>query len=216
MDSASPEFTRAWQLYFKQRGGIGPGLPPDVMPVVVMDDNTGGPYPPCRIWHAGMRVGPVAAQLAYVGIQNADGAQPGAGLQGSNVINSRVVIDRVTFASSDSPPTVPIDVQVRLADVNSEPFNGVAGFVAKQADESGADPVASAGFAPRVGNVWIGARNTTPIFTTGAQIVPVRSLLAQTLSGPFTLPPQTILYVINNALAGEITAFFQGRYYGGA
>jgi len=135
VDAASPEFTRAWQLYFKQRGGVGPTLPPEVIPVVIMDDNSLGPYVTYRAWFGGLSVAGVAGQRSAFCVQNSDGAQSGGGVQGTQQVKSMVVVDRISFVSSDGA-AAPIDVVIRISDTNTEPIT----IGALQCDDAAGDP----------------------------------------------------------------------------
>ena len=68
------ELARAWQSYFRQKGGAAPTIPGELLPVVIMDDNTNGPFPPCRTWFAGNTQIAVAAQFSYFIMSNSDSA----------------------------------------------------------------------------------------------------------------------------------------------
>lgn len=212
MDSVSPEFVRAWQLYFKQRGGIGPSLPPDVMPVVIMDDNSAGPYQPYRAWHASALGTIVAATRTTCAVFNADGGPPGGGVQGTQVVKSIVVVDRITAISTDGAVAAPFDLRIHTSDANNEALTGAS----SAALDLAGDPIGVGGFGatPQVGNVFVGVTNRALI--TAAAIVPVGNLLPVIVNGPFILQPQQILLVEQAALVGNLRCYFQGRYYGGA
>jgi len=57
----SPALSRAWENYFGQKGGQTPGVMADVVPVIIIDDDSQGPYPPHRRWAQG------GAQIGGVG-----------------------------------------------------------------------------------------------------------------------------------------------------
>lgn len=209
MDAASPEFARAWQLYFKQRGGVGPTLPPEVVPVVIMDDNSLGPYVVFRPWFAGLSVAGVAGQRSALLIQNSDGGQSGGGVVGTQTVKSMVVVDRVSFVSSDGAAAA-IDVKIRISDTNTEAIT----IGALQADDASGDPTGLLGGGPRVGNVQIGGRNAASIL--GGQLYPVRSVQQHILLGPWCLQPQQVLVICQEVNVGVIAGLAQGRYYGGA
>ena len=213
MDSASPELARAWQLYFKQRGGVGPTLPPDVLPVVVLDNNAFGPYPCCRPWFAGVRVTPVAAQRSAVVIGNYDGQAPGGGLTTQPPVKSICVVDRIRIWSVDGALAVPVDIQIRLTTVNEEPIN----VLARKADDAVGDYAGlwGTGTTPQLSMVQIGGRNAANLLSS-LHNVPIRTLLAVDLQGPWILHPQQQVNFVQEVNAGQIEAFAQGRYYGGA
>lgn len=212
MDSASPEFVRAWQLYFKQRGGIGPTLPPEVLPVVIMDDNSAGPYAPYRPWY-GSAIGTiVAATRTTCGVLNGDGSPPGGGVQGTQVVKSIVVVDKITAISTDGAVAAPFDLRIHISDTNNEPFTGASA----QALDAAGDPIGIGGFGstPQVGQVWIGVSNRVLVGPNA--IVPVGTLSQVVVTGPWILQPQQILLIEQAAIVGNLRCFFQGRYYGGA
>jgi len=217
MDAASPELAKAWQLYFKQRGGTGPSLPPDVLPVIVLDNNERGPYPCAQIFHAGLKsLAGGAGTFNAVGLGNFDGGVPGTGVKGTQPIKSRVVIDRIRVISTDGAAAAPLDLIARVSSVNDEPFNGtLPSQLEIQADDSAGTPL-GLGANARLGNVWVGSRQATAFFTTGDQRIPISGITAHEILGPFILNPQMIFYLVQAGTVGILGAFFQGRYYGGA
>jgi len=211
MDAASPEFARAWQLYFKQRGGVGPTLPPDVMPVMVLDDNSAGPYPPYRPWFAGLiNIAGGAGLRTAIGVMNQEGTPAGGGIVGTSQVRSVVVVDFIRFVSTDAGVAAPVDIALVMGEPNNTPLLLNIQVVDDAAPEK--DPTSSV--QPRIGMVAIGSRNSLTF--TNQQRVPVRTMLPQDLKGPFILGPQQILYVEQTALLGTLSCFFQGRYYAGA
>src|SRR5712671_1055455 len=67
-----PELAAAWQKYFTQKSGLSPDIPGQILPVVILDDNSRGPYQAYRGWHAGVAIGAFAGNYSYCGIANVD------------------------------------------------------------------------------------------------------------------------------------------------
>src|SRR6185437_13624076 len=91
------ELVRAWENYFRQRGGASPNIPQEVLPVVLLDDNA--PYPAFRAWVGSRTSAALAGNFSYVGVQNADPAGT----------RSVVVVEEIIWR-----PSVAADVTVCL------------------------------------------------------------------------------------------------------
>lgn len=185
------DLVRSWASYFKTKGGVVPRAPAEIVPVVIMDDASKGPYPPYRAWHFGAQTGPVAGQFSYVGVKNADVA----GTKGSVM-----VVDYILVVS----PT-PADVVPVITNDSSITF---AVFVAVEdcAEEKDQAPTNAPAFANVVGGVQsiVGGLGTQRVPMTGA---------VERIDGPWSLGPQGIFAVrplIVNAIIG---VYFRGRYY---
>jgi len=211
MDVMSPELARAWQQYFRQKGGIGPTLPPELIPVVVIDDNSDGPYPPCRIWVAGQIVAATAGVPPRLGIQNVDGFPIGGGLLGtSGVPRSVVVVDKILIQRD---ATVAGDFFAGITHHNLNPIDGAS----QAADDSGPEKDPTPGATrPSLGNVVCGQRVTGAAFIFGTNnILPgfAADVLPHIADGPWLLGPGQILYVERNLANVGMVVAFRGRYY---
>ena len=210
MDSASPEFVKAWQLYFRQRGGVGPQLPPEVLPVVVLDNNAQGPYPPYRPWHASIALAAGAGVRQKAGIQNLDGVPVGGGVMGTTPIRSMVVIDYLIYRCESAA-----DVFLTFTDPNQQPLSKAGTVKAVDDDSPGVDAFNVQ--RPRVGNVIIGGReDALQSGDSGPSSDDVGDVSPKRIDGPFLIGPQQIFLVEINAVAVGLRCFFKGRYYGGA
>jgi len=209
MDAARAELVRAWQLYFGQRGGAGPTLPPDVLPVIVLDDNSAGPYPPYRPWHTGGVDAAVAGQRSAVGVANYDGVALGGGLQTIQPIRSAVVVDFIRYRCEAAS-----DVFVAITNINTNPFEGGSEVTADDAaPEKDPSPLGN----PKIGNVMRGTLSQAAQLGSGSMISSddVGDIFPHDIPGPFVLGPGQILYVQENLLASGLRAWFRGRYYPG-
>ena len=193
-----PELDRAWQQYFTQRGGVGPDVPAQVLPVIVIDDNSKGPFPPYRGLYFGGILGALAANFSYAGIKNQDPL-----LQ----TKSAVVIDYAVVRNS----TAQDDFVCGITDgsqMNLNPYANVG-------DVSG-EKEQPAIFGPVIGNVQGGTLNSAGIFG-GIGLHPGGPITQGVrIDGPWVLGPQNIFVVRPLNLAEGIVAFFRGRYYPGS
>jgi len=202
MDAAHPDLVRAWQLYFGQRGGAGPSLPPDVLPVIVLDDNTG--WPPHQPFFSQNICTAVAGQRSSVGIANVDGYSTTGGTQVIQPIKSAAVIDKILWRCG-----VASDILIAISTLNLNPFT----FGDKAVDDAHpAKDVIGAQF-PRIGNVFTGTR--TQAAQLGDSGPCYLDALTHELNGQWILGPGQVLYVQENVLADLFQVYFQGRYYGG-
>lgn len=208
MDAAHPELVRAWQLYFGQRGGAGPSLPPDVLPTIVLDDNSNGPYPPYRPWFTSQLRGAVAGQRSACGVANVDGFIVGGGVQTIQPIRSAVVVDQVRWRVQVAGGS---NILVAISTLNANPFDGTSD---KPVDDAAPekDPGNLLAF-PRIGNVFSGIRSD--VGQLGDSGPPNTDLLTNELMGPWILGPGQVLWIQENVLNDALQVYFRGRYYGG-
>lgn len=187
----SPELARAWQQYFRVRGGAAPTLPSDILPVVILDDNSRGPYAAHRAWVAGIGQGALAANFTFVGILNADplGAS-----------RSAVVVDQIYVRL-----LVADDMAIGLTTPGVVPLAGPLQSVADAIQ----DKEATTG-APLLGNVQVGQVQQVAAF---GSLFPNNTTTLQRIDGPWTLGPQTELVIRPLSVNAAIAAFFRGRYY---
>lgn len=185
------ELVRAWEHYFRQKGGAAPVVPADILPVVIMDDNTRGPYPAYRAWVGGNQADAVAAQYSYVGVINQDDPAQ----------KSCVVVDEVIFRTTTTDDAwIGCTTKAILA-------LGTLSNVVDVAEEKDAAP----SDFPRLGNVQIGLLRSAQN-QVGTKI-PNGAITYQRLPGPWTLGPQAVLYLQTVIVNNTLIAFFRGRYY---
>lgn len=188
-----PELVAAFLRYAGLKGGdIG-----QVVPVVVLDNIGGGPYPTSRIYQLGSAAGPTAAQFSYCGIMNNDPVG----------VLSSVVIDRIlvrTVAADDW----------RVVQTNLTTTAGLA--VGSSADDLSNERDRDAKDRPRLGTILQVQGTLVASFSTGVNIYPIAAGSAVgVIEGPFTLGPQAVLLVSPQTVNVLAQAMFRGRYYGG-
>lgn len=186
------EFVRAFENYFRIKGGAGPNIPQEVVPVVILDDTSKGPFPPSRTWFAGIDIGPLAANFDYIGIVNAD----------SSGVKSVVVVDEIWVA-----PGVADVVVIGVSNISGLPYSSLT--TAFDPDE---DKDQQASVLPVMGNVQLGTLQQVAAIGT-VQFGPLPINPPVSIPGPFTLGGQATLFVRPNSVNEGITAFFRGRYY---
>lgn len=212
MDSASPELVRAWQLYFKQRGGAGPTLPPDVLPVVILDDNSAGPFCAYRPFQAGATYVAQAGVYSKIGIQNTDDRfTVGSGIVGaSGVPRSVVVVDRVII-SKDA--VAGGDFYATLTHQNLFPMDFDIGPVADVSPQKDPD---SQFTRPQLGNVHIGFRQVgAALMGDNSGKLPgfTQDQLPHQADGPWIIGPGGIFYIERDVVNSSFSVYFRGRYY---
>jgi len=202
MDAAHPDLVRAWQLYFGQRGGAGPSLPGEVLPVIVLDDNPG--FPPYQPFFTQNICTAVAGQRSSVGVANVDGYSTTGGTQVIQPIRSVVVIEKIIWKCN-----VASDVFLAITNLNVNPFT----FGDKAVDDAHPAKDMTSGAFPRIGNVYSGTR--TQAGQLGDSGPCYLDAAVHELTGNWILGPSQVLYVQENVLADLFMVYFQGRYYGG-
>lgn len=182
------------------------GDPPEAVPVILIDDNSKGPYPPCRVWYGSSLSPNVAAQYSYAWVTNEDGvegqiAPTGRGKSVMVVddiyVKSLTAVDDFVIAITRKGSILP--TTTTLANDASE----------EKAVETSTNPVfgnVTINRNQQAGQLWLG---------NNSQVMPA-TYIAGTLHripGPFTLGPQGILAVAPSTVNNGIFAFFRGRYY---
>ena len=196
----SPELARAWEDFFKQRGGTGPDVPAQILPVVLMDDNSRGPYPPGRPWAAGRISSANAGIFNYLLIINTD-----TGNQKSIVVVDEIRV-RIPNLTED-------DVVVGVGAQSDIPGTS---FVPVDETSSRESPVAGGGRP--LGNVILG-QNFALAVALGNVVVPNQnqgaggSLAPLILQGPWCIPIGAQLFIRPANPNEGICAYFRGRYY---
>lgn len=188
----TPELLRGWQKYFRAKDS--PNVPADIISVVVLDDNSQGPFPPCRLWHAGSAIAPGAGNFGYLCIGNLD-------TDGHSV----VVVDELHIANQ----TAKQDWMLGIIRAVGGSFAISWGRVSDASTEK--DPGVPAD-DPTIGNVGFGAAQSavaavSKLFPGAAVNDIVR------IPGPFILGPGQAFGISCNVFANNIFAWFRGRYY---
>jgi hypothetical protein len=192
-----PELSRAFEDYFGRRGGETPNIPSEIVPVVIMDDNSKGPYVGCRHWMFGTNAGPSVGNLSIIGIENTDPI----GAQLSAVVIDWIVAEVAGGVVADFLMGIVYMSQVVLAD------GAVRDIVTdKDLGMSTGDP--------SFGNVKGGTRAQAgqPVAT----VYPGNSIangIPTRIEGPIILGPQQEFLIIPSIVNTGITAHFRGRYY---
>lgn len=188
----TPELARAYQAYFRTKGGEQPIVPRDVLPVVILDDNSLGPYPAYRAWHAGVSLAAGAVgEFSYIGIRNSDKLIP----------PSAVVVDSVDFRL-----TVAADVKIGITNDTTIVLGGQVP-VLDSAEEKETIP----SDAPKIGNAQIGFLNS--VGAVGTVFSPAGDLLPHRIDGPWTIGPNGVFLIRPGVAQIGIVAYFRGRYY---
>jgi hypothetical protein len=207
-----PELALGWERYFTQKSGLSPDVPGQVLPVVVMDDNSRGPYPAYRMWQAGYNPASLvgAGVLSRWGIMNTDGFVPAGsgqtvqGQPGSVCVVEYIILMRDATAGGDFFLT--------FTHTNNFPFD--AGSAALVADiNPQKDVIAQA--RPTFANVQVGARlNAATIIGDYSGILPGHcDGVVRRVDGPWILGPGQILYVERSQVTAGFTPYARGRYY---
>lgn len=190
-----PELARSWFNYFREKGGAAPTIPQEIVPVVIMDDNTNGPFPACRLWHYGTVIGAAVGNFSYLGILNNDDAK---------TQKSACVIDRIFAKYSVGVANFTIGV----VGIGALAFSSSA-----QVRDAVMEKELSIGFAePILGNV-LGGVATDPVNFNTAQFPsrPVGEVVE--IPGPFIVGPQQQLLLTTSVNNFSLQAYFRGRYY---
>lgn len=167
-----------------------------IIPVMVVEDVSKGPFPPSRIWHAGIGVAGVAAMIAHIGIVNNDPPGTGSGLTVDYIIARVGTADDLFVVVGQNIPTL----------------NLQKATVGDCSNEAGGLPAGSA-FDPRVGQAFIAAAQNG-VGLNGV-LWPNGGTLPQRLDGPWTLGPQAALIVRTATVNVILQAYFRGRYHAG-
>lgn len=193
------DLSRAFENFFRFKGGAQPTVPSEIVPVVIIDDNTVGPYPGHRRWMYGS--GPTgigsAGNFQYLGIQNAD---PLDRSQPSACVIDRLLVKNITAANDFA-----IGIAAGTGNVNIA-YGGTRDTVGDK----------EASFAinvdPLFGNVKAGYGQSASLF--GASLFPGSAVgLIVEIPGTWILGPQQQFFISSNVAQQSIHIFARGRYY---
>lgn len=190
------ELARQYLQYFGEKGADTPALAREIIPVVIMDDGSEGPYAPSIRWHAAAELTSSAGNFAYVGIVNNDPI---------NAAPSVVVVDRI-FAQN---LTAALEFVVGIAPKTGGPVNLALGAV--RDTDSGKDPASQTD--PLLSNVQIGVGQAAPAGVIATQFPKTAVGVTAEIPGTFIIRPQGALLLTVNAVASGLRVYFRGRYY---
>ena len=188
-DLLREELATAWQKYFRTRGGGGPSVAQELLPVIVIDHDL--PYPPCRIWHIAASSAAVAAQFSIVVLLNNDPLGT----------RSVVVLDR--FVANVASPLMLLGGG-SIAPVTAPTMATPVRDIAPEKELQAINPV--------LGQVTVGTNADAGALPGG---VSVYGSASQNQEGPWMLGPQQFLLLQHQTLNTNIAVYMRGRYYGG-
>lgn len=187
------ELTRAYQRFFGTRGGFTPAAFKEIMPVQIMDTES---WPTSRKWVVTETSIAVAAQVAFIIVENTDPADSG----------SLIIIDWLRmncFATSD--------VVFGLVPSSSAlGYNGAGPFAAVDLSPSvvsGASPVQA------VSNVQHGTGNAAAVGAIGGRWFNVATYELSPAMPRITIPPQCKFILACVLVNTQHSATIGGRYY---
>jgi hypothetical protein len=201
MPEGASDLIRAVRSYFRFKGQAL-----DTVPVVVIDDNSKGPFPPYRAWYGGAILAGVAAQYAYGWVTNEDG-KPGQ-IAPAGPGKSAVIVDEIFAVCT----TAVDDYFISMSKKGSPAAPAVTALANDAAQEKVLDePVTN----PQFGNVTINQVNQPgQLWGNNSQRFPGGALgIVTRIPGPFVLGPQGVLAINPATLANSMLVFFRGRYY---
>jgi hypothetical protein len=195
-----PELSRAFEDYFGRRGGATPNVPNEIVPVVIMDDNTKGPYVGCRHWVYGFFRVALAGNFSFAGVENTDPLSSGG--EFSACVVDRILVEAINFGAA-------VGVDYIMGNVFQ------SGFVL--ADGPVRDVITDKELAfttgdPQFGNVkgGVSAALASPV-NTWVPGGPAGTVTR--LDGPWVLGPGQSLIISPTIVNCGILAHFRGRYY---
>lgn len=199
MPEGSSDLIRAARSYFRVKGSAL-----DVVPVVVIDDNSRGPIPAYRVWYASAILGAVAAQYAYGWITNEDGVQGQIAPTGPG--KSAVVVDEIYVKAVTAVDDYFISISRK---------GSITSGISAKANDAAQAPEADLVTNPLFGNVTVNQTNQAgQLWGNNSQVFPGGALgIVTRIPGPFVLPPQGILAINPASLANSMIVHFRGRYY---
>lgn len=199
---SSSDLVRSVANYFRVKG-----TPVEAVPVVVMDDNSRGPFPPHRRWYGSALAPALAANYSYAWVTNEDGRE--GQIAPTGLGKSVVVVDEIYVKAQNAADDFVVAISRKgsiLPNLGTTNANDAS-------EEKALDPTTN----PVVGNVSINKTQQVGQLWLGnnSQVWPATFVAGQVLliPGPFTLGPQGLLAVACSNLANGIFAMFRGRYY---
>ena len=203
----NPDLVRAFQAYFRTKGD-SPRAVSEILPVVVLDDNSRGPYPPYRAWYASGFSVKTAAEYSYAWVTNEDGV-PGQ-IAPTGIGKSSLVVDDIYCKPLDAADDYVVCIS-RKGSITADSSDRVNDRAEEKALETSTNPV--------FGNVTVNVKHQPgQLFRSSSQLWPAEFVVGKVtrIKGPFTVGPQGLVAVCPSLLNNGILAMFVGRYYGAA
>lgn len=179
------DLVRAWENYFRQKGGESPRATQDILTVLQVDDAAA--YPPYRRWAGGISAGAVAAQYSYVCWGGTDTTEK----------RSVVVVDEIFFRQPNND-----DIVVGLELASNLPVSTIVSDIAEEKDQG-------ATARPRIGNVALNALSTASNFA--GETFPFNA--GGRIPGPWSIPTGGVLFIRPATVNELIVGYARGRYY---
>lgn len=198
---SSSDLIRSVANYFRVKG-----TPVEAVPVVILDDNSKGPFPPCRHWYGSGLSGPVAAQWSYVWATNEDGRE--GQIAPTGLGKSVMVVDEIFVKAQTA-----VDDFVIAISRKGSILPTTTTLANDASEEKALDPTTNPVFGnvtlnrnQQAGQLWLGNNSQVwpATFTAGTVV---------RIPGPFTLGPQGLLAIAPSLVNNGIFAMFRGRYY---
>jgi len=187
------ELARAWQSYFRTKGGAGPNVAGDILATINFDDSAA--YPPFRAWYSGHTLGGTAAVFSYLGWQNTD----------PSGVKSVCVIDAIVAGVTGTA-----DLSMGILTSGTLGALSATAPVQDRAEEKDQAPTD----LPSLGNVIRGSFQSATgygnILHPGGVATPSPGV---EIKGPWTLGPQAIFVIRPTVLNIGLTCYARGRYY---
>lgn len=184
------ELSRAWRRYFTATETAR--VSSDVLSVVILEDLTRGPYPPCRLWQAGDASAAVVADYSVLTLRN--NGQRGSVVVVDKII-TRVVQTQIVIASSTAG--------FALA------ANGGSKIATDRAPEAQAHSYSSGELF--VGDISLAKQKSNAAI--GYDTLPVPTGTAFQIDGPWIIGQGGELILRTVAINVGVDAWFAGRYY---
>ena len=192
------ELGRAWQAYFRERGGELPSIPSEIVPVLILDDNSKGPYPPCRHWHATIQTAQSAGNFTFAGILNNDD---------SKSTFSCCVVDRL-FVKANLGIASDYVLGVSGAAVPNLATGGVRECILEKEQKNVAGNITD----PLFNNVQAGSGANASSLVTSSFPGGAFGIVSE-IPGPFVIGPQQQFVIASGIVNNGIFVYFRGRYY---
>jgi len=193
-----PELATAWERYFAQKGGLSPDVPGQILPVVIMDDTSLGPYFGYRGWYGSHLQSANVGVFSYLGVLNTDDL----------AVKSAVVVDEIRFRN----PSAGDDIVIMLVAQSLLAMTGLT-----PVDDASIEKEPTGFNQPKVGNV-VTAHNAASAVALGAvqfpnQASPGANTQPGFAPGPWVISPGMMLLIRPTVVNETLLAYFRGRYY---
>lgn len=182
------ELVRAYQEYFRFKGGDSLDISSQIVPVVVLDQAL--PYPSSRLWETGQNSPSFVAEFSYFAIVNVDTTDK----------NSVGVVDKLVLRLGGASRA-----GVGVLAVSFIPGGSAAPVNDRDSSKQAPTSLQFGNLVAQVGH--------TAGFLLGNTKVPYNDALPHELLGPWLIAPGTALVVQGDAANTTLDVYSQGRYY---